>query len=183
MGPINNMPAFVQIMAWCRSGVKPLYEPMMPLFTTNMYIYIYVCRSASMDYTILGYCQLEPWEQISVKFESKDINFQRRKWICQYCQHEFCLNLNVFTHLPMEKMAADLADGIFKCIFLNENDGIWIQISLKFVPRSPIDKKPALVQVMNRRQAITWDNDDPPHWRIYASLGAEELTHCGLMTP
>ena len=44
-------------------------------------------------------------------------------------------------------MAAILVDDIFKCIFLNENDGILIQISLKFVPRSPIDKKPALVQI------------------------------------
>ena len=45
-------------------------------------------------------------------------------------------------------MAAILADDIFKCIFLNENDIILIQISLKFVPRSPIDNKPALVQVL-----------------------------------
>ena len=44
-------------------------------------------------------------------------------------------------------MAAILAD-IFKCIFLNENDRILIQISLKFVPMNPIDNKPALVQVM-----------------------------------
>ena len=28
----------------------------------------------------------------------------------------------------------------------------------------------------NRRQAITWTNDDPVHWRIYASLGEDELT-------
>ena len=45
-------------------------------------------------------------------------------------------------------MAANLADNIFKWIFLNENDRIPIQISLKFVPSSPIDNKPALVQVM-----------------------------------
>ena len=45
-------------------------------------------------------------------------------------------------------MAAILADDNFKCIFLNENDRISIQISLKFVPRSPIDNKPALVQIM-----------------------------------
>ena len=32
--------------------------------------------------------------------------------------------------------------------FLNEYGRIAIQISLKFVPRSPVDKKPALVQVM-----------------------------------
>ena len=56
------------------------------------------------------------------------------------------------THLPLEKMVANLADGIFKCIFLNENDGISIQISLKFVPRSPIVNKQALVQVMARRR-------------------------------
>ena len=45
-------------------------------------------------------------------------------------------------------MAAILADGIFKCILLNENDKIPLQTSLKLVPRSSIDNKPALVQVM-----------------------------------
>ena len=49
-------------------------------------------------------------------------------------------------------MAANLADNIFDCIFLKENDRIPIQISLKYVPRSPIDNKPALVQVMVWRQ-------------------------------
>ena len=48
----------------------------------------------------------------------------------------------------MDKMAAILADDIFKWIFLNENGRIPIQISLKFVPKSPIDNKSALVQVM-----------------------------------
>ena len=50
------------------------------------------------------------------------------------------------------KMAATLADDIFECIFLNENDRIPIQISLKFVPRTPIDNTPALVQVMAWRR-------------------------------
>ena len=45
-------------------------------------------------------------------------------------------------------MAAIFADDIFNCIFLNENDRILIQISLKYVPRSLTDNKPALVQVM-----------------------------------
>ena len=49
-------------------------------------------------------------------------------------------------------MAAILADDIFKCIFFNENDIIPIQISLIFFPRSPIDNKPALVQVMAWRR-------------------------------
>ena len=49
-------------------------------------------------------------------------------------------------------MAANLADDIFKCIFLNENVSILIQISLKFVPECPIDNKSALVQVMAWRR-------------------------------
>ena len=64
---------------------------------------------------------------------------------------------DVLTHWPLHKMAAILADGIFKCIFLNEDDKIFIQISLKLVPRSPIDIKPAPVQVMAWRRT-----DDKP---------------------
>ena len=37
------------------------------------------------------------------------------------------------------------ADAILKCIFLNENVWIPIEISLKFVPKGPIDNIPALV--------------------------------------
>ena len=53
---------------------------------------------------------------------------------------------------PLDKMAAILADGIFKHIFLNENFRISIKISLKFVPKGSIDNKSALVQVMVWRQ-------------------------------
>ena len=70
-------------------------------------------------------------------------------------------------------MAAILADDNFKWIFLNENDRITIRISLKFVPKSPIDNKPALVEVM----AWCWTNADPIHWRIHVSLGLNELKH------
>ena len=42
-------------------------------------------------------------------------------------------------------MAAILADDNFRCIFLNENESIPVRISLKFVPKSPIENKPALV--------------------------------------
>ena len=57
----------------------------------------------------------------------------------------------------LDKMAAILADDKFSCNFVNENDRIPIQISLKFVPRNPIDSKPALVQVM----AWCWSGDKP----------------------
>ena len=49
-------------------------------------------------------------------------------------------------------MAAILADNIFKCIFLNDNEKILIQISLKLVPRSSIYNKAALVKEMAWRR-------------------------------
>ena len=55
-------------------------------------------------------------------------------------------------------MATKFADNIFKCIFLNENVSIWIKISLKFVPKGPINNTPALVQMIAWWQAIIWTN-------------------------
>ena len=49
-------------------------------------------------------------------------------------------------------MVGNLADDIFECILLNENDRIPIQMSLMFFPSSPIDNKPMLVQVMAWRR-------------------------------
>ena len=40
------------------------------------------------------------------------------------------------------------ADDVFKCIFLNENVWILLKISLKFVPKGPINNIPSLVQIM-----------------------------------
>ena len=42
-------------------------------------------------------------------------------------------------------MAANLADDISKRIFVNENFCILIEISLKFVPKGPIDNNQGLV--------------------------------------
>ena len=70
--------------------------------------------------------------------------YMHRFWQTVATQHVW---LGVLTHLPLDKMAANLADN-FKCIFLNEKDRIPIQISLKFVPKSAIDNKPTLAEVM-----------------------------------
>ena len=51
----------VKIMASCLFDAKPLYEP------------------------ILGYCQLNPKEQTSVKLWSNYKHFHSRKWIWKYC--------------------------------------------------------------------------------------------------
>ena len=49
-GPINNIPALVQIMAWRRSGDKPLSEPMMVSLLT------YICVTGSSQ--ILDFVRL-----------------------------------------------------------------------------------------------------------------------------
>ena len=49
-------------------------------------------------------------------------------------------------------MAAFFPDDILKLIFLNEIVRISIKISLKFVPRVPINNIPALVQIMAWRR-------------------------------
>ena len=67
----------------------------------------------------------------------------------ELCQSIWFLKTHIpttcLTHLPLDKMAAILADDIFKCIFLNEKFCILIRIALKFAPTGPIGKNPALV--------------------------------------
>ena len=43
-------------------------------------------------------------------------------------------------------------DDLFKCIFLNENIWISTNISLKFVPKGPINNIPALIQIIAWRR-------------------------------
>ena len=45
-------------------------------------------------------------------------------------------------------MAPILADNTFKFKVVNENVLIYIKVSLKFVPKGPINTIPALVQIM-----------------------------------
>ena len=46
---------------------------------------------------------------------------------------------------PAGQNGRHFADNIFRCIFLNEKFCILIKISLKFVPKGPIDNNQALV--------------------------------------
>ena len=70
-------------------------------------------------------------------------------------------------------MTAILADDIFKWIFLNENGRIPIQISPKLVPKSPINNKPALVQVMDWRRTGDKPLHEPIMTQFTDAYGAE----------
>ena len=67
------------------------------------------------------------------------------------------------------------ADDIFKCIFQIENIWISFKISLKFVPKGPINNIPALVQLM----AWRLPGDKPLSELMMASL----LTHICVTRP
>ena len=90
------------------------------------------------------------------------------------------------------------ADGICKCIFLNENVWIshWIWFMRVYLSYTTIGSDNDLAPT--RRQAIICTNDGPGYRRIYAShndsthlpldklatkLQTITLTHCGLVTP
>ena len=66
-------------------------------------------------------------------------------------------------------------DDSFKWIFLNENVWILINISLKFVPRGPINNIPTLVQIM----AWRWPGDKPLSEPMMVTL----LTHICVTRP
>ena len=96
-----------------------------------------------------------------------------------------CLQFPHINTLRPRQNGRHFPDDILEWIFLNEDVWISINISLKFIPRGPINNIPTLVQVMAWRRP-----GDKPYlnqwWldyrRIYASLGLNELTrawpHC-----
>ena len=69
-------------------------------------------------------------------------------------------------------------DDIFKWIFVKENAWILIKISLKFIPKGPVDNIPAMVQIMAWcRPGDTLLSESIMAWvtDIYASLSLNEL--------
>ena len=96
-----------------------------------------------------------------------------------------CNELVYFTSLRPRWYGRYVPDDTFKCIFLDEK--IWnsIKISLKFVPKGPIDNNLALVQIM----AWHWAGDNqlsvpmvvilPTHISV---TRPQWLNHCGQTT-
>ena len=67
--------------------------------------------------------------------------------------YQLFLKPTAFNSLRPRPNRRYFADDIFKRIFLNENVWISIKISLKFVPKGPINNIPALVQIMAWRRS------------------------------
>ena len=125
-----------------------------------------ICDHPSITYTVVLYsagCQA-----IATKYWFViDNNTRNRSQLNSNCLNEgSTLWLNT---LRPSQNARHFADDIFKCIFLNINVWISLKISLKFVPKFPIDNIPALVQIM----AWRWPGAKPLPEPMMVSL----LTH------
>ena len=72
-GPINNIPALVQIMAWCRSGNKPLSEPMM------VSLLMHIC--ITWPQWVNKKCKYMPWKQCGIKLPHRGL-------VTPYCHIE-----------------------------------------------------------------------------------------------
>ena len=98
------------------------------------------------------------WGTISVYFEMTYVCFiPSRLPVFAVCQTQQCLSHPSPT--TPGPFGEEMAGEIFKIIFVKENIWILIKISQKFVPRSPIDNKSTLVQVMAWRR--TGDKSEP----------------------
>ena len=165
-GPINNIPALVQIMAWRRQGDKPLSESMMVRLLTH----ICVTRPQWVNYTFTicdVFCSFLPDLCIIFYFKSTILCIkcilsllslhvctcqQRQDIAAQSISYHFWLHwqLNVIlswwhcrswlTHWERDKMVVIMD--------LDKNCCILLDISLKLVPMDPINIVPALVQIV-----------------------------------
>ena len=77
------------------------------------------------------------------------------------------------------------ANDMFKCIFFIQNVRISLRISLKFVPKGPINNIAALVQIMAWPLVGAKLLSEPMMVRIpmHVSLSLNELTNFGLRMP
>ena len=72
---------------------------------------------------------------------------------CHILEPSVYLSQSWLNTLRPRRNEQHFADDIFKLIFFNENVWISIKISLKFVPKGPINNIPALVQIMAWRRS------------------------------
>ena len=82
---------------------------------------------------------------------------------------------SVYCELRPRQNGRRFADNVFKCIILNENVWISLKISVKFVPKVPINNIHALVQILAWRRS----GDKPLSEPMVVSL----LTHICVTRP
>ena len=99
------------------------------------------CRHLSHPYT---------WPQTTTHTHIPEARLSTAR-DCPYWQGSGCWHHNnihifwVFNSSPPGQNGCHFVEDVLRCIFMNKKFCILIKISLKFVPRGPIDNNPALV--------------------------------------
>ena len=101
------------------------------------------------------------YQSLNMDFSMEDLDLYLERWakcVSPGYQYHTCQLLLIsgdiqqawcwLRHWERHKNGRHFTDDIFKRIFFNENVWIWIKVSLQFVPMSPINNIPALVQIM-----------------------------------
>ena len=91
-----------------------------------------------------------------IKTDAREIGWYyntttERRAMCMILGYSLVVNHVFNSSLPGQN-GRHFADGTFKRIFMNEKLFMSIRLSLKFVPKGPIDNKAALVQAMAWRR-------------------------------
>ena len=75
---------------------------------------------------------------------------EKNRYSCTTCYPDVIWDMTTqaLNTLRIRQNGLHFPGNIFKCIFLNENVWNLIEISLKFVPKGPINNIPAMVQIM-----------------------------------
>ena len=101
----------------------------------NLFIFIMGCLVITKSDEILF--EHATFLTVRIMKQSQPAPAGNNKWVVQ--------STSFINSLRLRQNGPHFADDILKCIFLNENVLIPIEISLKFVSKGPIDNIPALV--------------------------------------
>ena len=124
-GPINNIPALLQIMAWRRPGGKPLSEPMV--------VIVYLCIYAS-----LGINELNHVYFVEVGQECRNITYH------QFCAIEICYNTRGICFRDLFRGNWFIQAGKIQNFKINSTQQLHCYCSSRYdqstTPRCPIQK-------------------------------------------
>ena len=144
----HNIPTLLRIMACRLFGAKPLPEPMLPYYRLDHEEHIAVKLSL----------KFKGFHEINCTLKCRLRNVGHFVWatICYGVDNEphrlFYVRSNYYpgpnfndrfiNSLRSRQNRRHFAEDVFKCNLLNENVWIPIKISLKFVPKGPINNNP-----------------------------------------
>ena len=112
--------------------------------STASYLQLILLHQSFIRFSIRQFCSrgLVSWQRSTVIW----------MWISNHIHCLMWIWLFIPNLLRPRQNGRLFADDSFKRIFLNENIRILIKISLKFVPKGPINNCPSLVQMMAWRR-------------------------------